>query len=43
VVAAAGGKVTSGEGGVLRFGQGRDGFIVPSFIAWGDPAAAAGY
>jgi len=40
VVTAAGGKVTNGEGGVLRFGEGRDGFIVPSFIAWGDPVAA---
>jgi 3'(2'), 5'-bisphosphate nucleotidase len=40
VVTAAGGKITNGEGGPLRFGEGRDGFIVPSFIAWGDPAAA---
>jgi 3'(2'), 5'-bisphosphate nucleotidase len=40
VVTAAGGRVTNGEGGPLRFGEGRDGFIVPSFIAWGDPAAA---
>ncbi|HWX83493.1 MAG TPA: 3'(2'),5'-bisphosphate nucleotidase CysQ [Xanthobacteraceae bacterium] len=40
VVAAAGGKVTDAEGAELRFGQGRDGFIVPEFIAWGDPSAA---
>ena len=40
VVTAAGGKVTDAEGAELRFGQGRDGFIVPEFIAWGDPSAA---
>jgi 3'(2'), 5'-bisphosphate nucleotidase len=40
VVTAAGGKVTDAEGADLRFGQGRDGFIVPEFIAWGDPSAA---
>jgi 3'(2'), 5'-bisphosphate nucleotidase len=40
VVTAAGGKVTDAKGAELRFGQGRDGFIVPEFIAWGDPSAA---
>ena len=40
VVTAAGGKVTDVEGAELRFGQGRDGFVVPEFIAWGDPSAA---
>jgi len=40
VVTAAGGKVTDGKGADLRFGEGRDGFVVPEFIAWGDPAAA---
>jgi 3'(2'), 5'-bisphosphate nucleotidase len=46
VVTAAGGKITDGQGADLRFGQGRhglkgqQGFIVPEFIAWGDPAAA---
>jgi 3'(2'), 5'-bisphosphate nucleotidase len=40
VVTAAGGKVTDAEGAELRFGQGRDGFVVPEFIAWGDPSAA---
>src|SRR3954467_9755673 len=41
VVTAAGGKVTDGKGGELTFGQRRDtGFIIPDFIAWGDPAAA---
>ncbi|MCA1390226.1 3'(2'),5'-bisphosphate nucleotidase CysQ [Bradyrhizobium sp. IC3123] len=40
VVTAAGGKVTDGKGGELRFGQRRDtGFIIPEFIAWGDPQA----
>jgi 3'(2'), 5'-bisphosphate nucleotidase len=40
LVTAAGGKVTDGQGADLRFGEGREGFIVPDFIAWGDPAAA---
>ncbi|XUM24368.1 3'(2'),5'-bisphosphate nucleotidase CysQ [Bradyrhizobium oligotrophicum S58] len=39
VVAAAGGTVTSETGAPLRYGERPDGFIVPSFIAWGDPAA----
>jgi 3'(2'), 5'-bisphosphate nucleotidase len=40
VVTAAGGKVSDAQGNELRFGQGRKDFIVPEFIAWGDPAAA---
>jgi 3'(2'), 5'-bisphosphate nucleotidase len=40
VVTAAGGKITDGKGGPLRFGEAREGFLVPEFIAWGDPAAA---
>ncbi len=40
IVTAAGGKVTDGDGADLRFGEGRKDFIVPEFIAWGDPAAA---
>jgi 3'(2'), 5'-bisphosphate nucleotidase len=36
VVTAAGGKVTDSRGAPLRFGL-RDDFIVPEFIAWGDP------
>jgi 3'(2'), 5'-bisphosphate nucleotidase len=40
VLTAAGGRVTDGKGGALRFGEARDGFLVPEFIAWGDPAAA---
>ncbi|UFZ08374.1 3'(2'),5'-bisphosphate nucleotidase CysQ [Bradyrhizobium ontarionense] len=38
VVTAAGGTVTSETGTPLRYGERTDGFIVPSFIAWGDPA-----
>jgi len=41
VVTAAGGRITDAKGAELRFGSGRNGFIVPEFIAWGDPAAAA--
>lgn len=40
VLAAAGGKITDVAGDELRFGTGRHGFIVPEFIAWGDPGAA---
>lgn len=44
VVTAAGGKVTDGMGGELRFGQRGDaGFIIPDFIAWGDPQAVGRY
>ena len=46
VVTAAGGRITDANGADLQFGKGRPdatgqhGFIVPEFIAWGDPAAA---
>jgi 3'(2'), 5'-bisphosphate nucleotidase len=40
LVTAAGGKVTDSRGAALRFGAGRADFIVPEFIAWGDPEAA---
>lgn len=44
VVTAAGGKVTDGKGGELRFGQhGGTGYIIPAFIAFGDAQAAGGY
>lgn len=44
VVTAAGGKVTDGKSGELRFGQRGDaGFIIPDFIAWGDPQAVGRY
>jgi 3'(2'), 5'-bisphosphate nucleotidase len=45
VVTAAGGRITDAKGADLRFGRGRPGFaaqhsfIVPEFIAWGDPRA----
>jgi 3'(2'), 5'-bisphosphate nucleotidase len=40
VVTAAGGKVTDAKGADLRFGEGLHGFVMPEFIAWGDPSAA---
>ena len=40
VVAAAGGRVTDSRGRPLTFGDTRGDFIIPEFIAWGDPAAA---
>jgi 3'(2'), 5'-bisphosphate nucleotidase len=40
IVTAAGGKITGAKGSDLQFGRGRKDFIVPEFIAWGDPAAA---
>jgi 3'(2'), 5'-bisphosphate nucleotidase len=40
VVTAAGGRITDSRGAALRFGTGAKDFIVPEFIAWGDPAAA---
>ena len=39
IVTAAGGKITDGNGKGLRFGEQREGFIIPEFIAWGDPSA----
>ena len=39
VVTAAGGRVMDSKGAPLTFGTGRNGFIVPEFIAWGDPNA----
>ena len=39
VVTAAGGKITDSKGKALQFGGGREDFIVPEFIAWGDPTA----
>jgi 3'(2'), 5'-bisphosphate nucleotidase len=40
VVTAAGGKVTDSKGAPLYFGRTAKDFIVPEFIAWGDPLAA---
>jgi 3'(2'), 5'-bisphosphate nucleotidase len=39
LVTAAGGKITDAHGNDVQFGRGREGFIVPEFIAWGDPNA----
>jgi len=40
VVTAAGGRITDSKGADLVFGLDRKDFIVPEFIAWGDPSAA---
>ncbi|HEU0083770.1 MAG TPA: 3'(2'),5'-bisphosphate nucleotidase CysQ [Bradyrhizobium sp.] len=40
LVTAAGGKVTDSHGAPLRFGARPADFIVPEFIAWGDPTMA---
>ncbi len=39
VVTAAGGRITDSKGKALQFGSGREDFIIPEFIAWGDPTA----
>ncbi|HTQ82085.1 MAG TPA: 3'(2'),5'-bisphosphate nucleotidase CysQ [Pseudolabrys sp.] len=41
ILVAAGGAVTAPGGGELRFGNMANKFLVPGFIAWGDPALAA--
>jgi 3'(2'), 5'-bisphosphate nucleotidase len=41
LVAAAGGIVTTPDGGSLTFGHADKNFRVPAFIAWGDAAKAA--
>jgi 3'(2'), 5'-bisphosphate nucleotidase len=41
VVTAAGGRVTDDAGRPLRFGERRDSFIVPAFVAWGDASVVA--
>jgi 3'(2'), 5'-bisphosphate nucleotidase len=40
ILTAAGGQVTDPAGGPLRFASGAEKFLVPGFVAWGDPAAA---
>jgi 3'(2'), 5'-bisphosphate nucleotidase len=41
ILAAAGGTMTTADGQPLSYGGAALDFIVPSFIAWGDPAAPA--
>src|SRR5437879_4707025 len=41
LVTAAGGRITDSKGAPLHFGIGREDFIVPEFIAWGDPTAVS--
>ena len=40
IVTAAGGRITDAQGAEVQFGKGTKGFIVPAFIAWGDPSKA---
>jgi 3'(2'), 5'-bisphosphate nucleotidase len=40
IVTAAGGKITDSRGAALCFGEAREDFLVPEFIAWGDPNVA---
>jgi len=37
LVTAAGGRITDSKGADLQFGKSANDFIVPAFIAWGDP------
>jgi 3'(2'), 5'-bisphosphate nucleotidase len=41
IVTAAGGRVADAQGAPLKFGHRTKDFIVPEFIAWGDPAAVS--
>jgi len=43
ILTAAGGIVTSPQGEPLRFGRKDGRFLVPGFIAWGDPAKAVSF
>ncbi len=40
ILKAAGGAVTASDGGQLRFGRRPEKFLIPGFIAWGDPGRA---
>jgi 3'(2'), 5'-bisphosphate nucleotidase len=40
LLTAAGGAMRTPQGGALVYGQDRENFLVPGFIATGDPAAA---
>jgi 3'(2'), 5'-bisphosphate nucleotidase len=41
IVAAAGGTVMTADGKPLTYGGSAQGFLVPGFIAWGDPSVPA--
>ena len=41
ILKAAGGRVTDPNGGELRFAAGAEKFLVPGFVAWGDPTLAS--
>ncbi len=41
VVTAAGGRITDSKGAAHHFGAGREDFVLPEFIAWGDPSAVS--
>jgi 3'(2'), 5'-bisphosphate nucleotidase len=41
LLTAAGGLVTTPQGGTIAYGRVAEAFRVPAFIAWGDPAKAA--
>jgi 3'(2'), 5'-bisphosphate nucleotidase len=43
VLAACGGSVTAPDGAALAYGRVADGFRVPGFVAWADPAAAVAF
>jgi 3'(2'), 5'-bisphosphate nucleotidase len=40
ILTAAGGAITDPAGSALHFADGKSKFLVPGFIAWGDPALA---
>jgi 3'(2'), 5'-bisphosphate nucleotidase len=40
ILVAAGGMMTAPDGGKLKFGNIANKYLVPGFIAWGDPAMA---
>jgi len=43
VLAAAGGTVTTPDGGPIQYGRAQQRFRVPGFMAWGDGEAARRY
>jgi 3'(2'), 5'-bisphosphate nucleotidase len=43
ILTAAGGAVTAPDGSPLRFGRREEKFLVPGFLAWGDPKMSAKY